>query len=52
MQAGQLDEVNVNTCYVHAQGLQVPVSGRLRLVRDEDGAPDHLLLEVKAPQAV
>jgi PAS domain S-box-containing protein len=52
MQAGSLDEVEVDTCYVHAQGLQVPVAGRLRLVRDDDGDPDHLLLEVKAPQAV
>ena len=52
MQAGRLDEVDVDTCYVHAQGLQVPVAGRLRLVRDDEGDPDHLLLEVKAPRAV
>ena len=52
MQSGAVDEIEVDTCYVHAQGLQVPVAGRLRLVRDDDGDPDHLVLEVKAPQAV
>jgi hypothetical protein len=32
---------------VHAQGLLVPVAGRIKLVK-EDGEPDHFLLEVIA----
>jgi hypothetical protein len=32
---------------VHAQGLLVPVAGRISLVR-EDGEPAHFLLEVES----
>jgi PAS domain S-box-containing protein len=46
--AGRLDSVEVNTGYVHAQGLAVPVNGRISLVR-EDGEPSHFLLEVDVP---
>lgn len=48
---GEVEEVAVDTCYVHAQGLQVPVSGRLSIVRDGGGDPDHYLLEVEQPRA-
>jgi PAS domain S-box-containing protein len=46
---GKLDSVEVHTCYVHAQGLQVPVAGRLSAVRDADGRAEHYLLEVAPP---
>jgi hypothetical protein len=45
MLRGDLDEAEVDTGYVHAQGLLVPVAGRIKIVRD-DGEPDHFLLEV------
>ena len=35
------------TGYVHAQGLLVPVAGRIKLVKEGD-EPDHFLLEVAA----
>jgi PAS domain S-box-containing protein len=44
MLEGSLESVEVNTGYVHAQGLLVPIVGRLTLVR-ENGEPAHLLLE-------
>jgi len=45
MLAGAIDSAEVNTGYVHAQGLLVPVAGTIKLVK-EDGEPDHFLLEV------
>jgi PAS domain S-box-containing protein len=48
MLAGRLESAEVNTGYVHAQGLAVPVNGRISLVR-EDGEPSHYLLEVDVP---
>jgi hypothetical protein len=48
MLAGETHSTEVNTGYVHAQGLLVPVVGRLSLVREND-EPSHFLLEVEAP---
>jgi hypothetical protein len=45
MLRGEIDEAEVNTGYVHAQGLLVPVAGRIKLVKEGD-EPDHFLLEV------
>jgi PAS domain S-box-containing protein len=47
MLAGVIDSAEVNTGYVHAQGLLVPVAGTIKLVKEGD-APDHFLLEVAA----
>ena len=41
---GRVESAEINTGYVHAQGLLVPIVGKLSLVR-EDGEPDHFLLE-------
>jgi PAS domain S-box-containing protein len=49
--AGEIESAEVNTGYVHAQGLLVPVVGTLSLERDEEGEPSHFLLAVKAPSA-
>ena len=48
MLAGTVESVDVKTGYVHAQGLLVPVVGKLTLVR-ENGEPSHFLLETSAP---
>jgi PAS domain S-box-containing protein len=45
MLRGEIDQAEVNTGYVHAQGLLVPVAGRIKLVKEGD-EPDHFLLEV------
>ena len=45
MLAGEIESAAVDTSYVHAQGLLVPVAGRLSLIRDA-GDPSHFLLEV------
>ena len=42
--AGELENAEVQSTYMHGQGLMVPVVGEIRLVRGEEGAPDHLLL--------
>jgi hypothetical protein len=42
---GSVESVEINTGYVHAQGLLVPVVGKLSLVR-EGGEPDHFLLQI------
>ena len=47
MLAGEIESARVDTGYVHAQGLLVPVVGQLSLVR-EDGQPCYFLLEVEA----
>jgi hypothetical protein len=41
---GRVDAAEINTGYVHAQGLLVPIVGKLTLVRDGD-EPDYFLLE-------
>jgi PAS domain S-box-containing protein len=43
MLAGTIESADIKTGYVHAQGLLVPVVGKLSLVR-ENGEPDHFLL--------
>lgn len=43
MLAGELDEATIETCYVHAEGLLVPLTGRLSVERDEQGEVHHLL---------
>jgi hypothetical protein len=45
--AGAIESADVNTGYVHAQGLLVPVTGTITLVR-ADGEPDHFLLRAKS----
>ncbi|MGH2742011.1 MAG: PAS domain S-box protein, partial [Thermoleophilaceae bacterium] len=45
--AGEIDSAEVNTGYVHAQGLLVPVIGTITLVKSGD-EPDHFLLAAKS----
>jgi PAS domain S-box-containing protein len=45
MLEGRAESVEINTGYVHAQGLLVPIVGKLSLVR-EGGEPDHFLLQI------
>ena len=47
MLAGEIESASIDTAYVHAQGLLVPVVGQLSLVR-EGGQPCNFLLEVKS----
>jgi hypothetical protein len=42
---GSVESVEINTGYVHAQGLLVPIVGTLSIVR-EGGEPNHFLLRV------
>jgi PAS domain S-box-containing protein len=44
MLAGTIESADIKTGYVHAQGLLVPVVGKLTLVR-EGGEPAHFMLE-------
>ena len=44
MGVGELGEVEVQSTYIHGQGLMVPVVGKLSLSMGEDGLPQHLLL--------
>jgi len=44
MGVGKLREVEVQSTYMHGQGLMVPVVGKLSLSMGEDGLPQHLLL--------
>ena len=46
MLAGEIESARVDTGYVHAQGLLVPVRGQISLIR-ESGQPSHFLLEVE-----
>ena len=41
---GELRELDVQSTYMHGQGLMVPVVGRLSVTTGEDGLPQHLLL--------
>ena len=45
--SGEIDSVEVQSTYMHGQGLMVPVVGTLRAVPGEDGRPLHLLLEAE-----
>ena len=47
MIAGEIDSADVNTGYVHAQGLLVPVTGTISLVK-VDGEPDHFYFAAKS----
>ena len=48
--AGELAAVEVNSSYLHGQGLMVLVVGRLELRRDDAGAPLDLLLRAEERQ--
>jgi PAS domain S-box-containing protein len=41
---GELREVELQSTYMHGQGLMVPVIGKLAAVAGEDGLPSHLVL--------
>jgi PAS domain S-box-containing protein len=45
--AGEIESGEVNTSYVHAQGLLVPVVGTISLVKS-GAEPDHFLLTTKS----
>ncbi|HEX5619802.1 MAG TPA: PAS domain S-box protein, partial [Solirubrobacteraceae bacterium] len=45
--SGEIDSVEVQSTYMHGQGLMVPVVGILKAVPGEDGRPLHLLLEAE-----
>jgi PAS domain S-box-containing protein len=49
MLAGEVESAEVNTGYVHAQGLLVPMAGTLSLERDDEGEARQFLLAVRAP---
>jgi PAS domain S-box-containing protein len=42
--SGELESVEVQSTYMHGQGLMVPIVGSMRLVRDDAGEADSLLL--------
>src|SRR4051794_3117256 len=42
--AGELRQVDVQSTYMHGQGLMVPVVGKLSVAAGEDGLPLHLVL--------
>ena len=44
---GELREIEVQSTYMHGQGLMVPVVGKLTLERAEDGVPSQLVLEAE-----
>jgi PAS domain S-box-containing protein len=46
--SGEIESADVRTGYLHAQGLLVPVVGRLSLVCESD-EPSHFLLEAETP---
>jgi PAS domain S-box-containing protein len=46
LRAGEIDSAYVETVYMHAQGLLVPIAGTVSMHRgggDADGAPTHFL---------
>ena len=45
--SGEIESVEVQSTYMHGQGLMVPVVGILKAVPGEDGRPLHLLLEAE-----
>ena len=46
LSAGDIERAHVDTMYLHAQGLLVPVKGDMELIRKDDHAPAHMLLAV------
>ena len=48
LSAGDIERAHVDTMYLHAQGLLVPVKGDMELIRKDDQAPAHMLLAVDA----
>ncbi len=44
LKSGELREVEVQSTYMHGQGLMVPVVGKLSAMAGEDGLPSHLVL--------
>jgi PAS domain S-box-containing protein len=44
LKTGELRELEVQSTYMHGQGLMVPVVGTLSAVAGEDGLPAHLVL--------
>jgi PAS domain S-box-containing protein len=48
---GELDQIEIQSTYLHGQGLMILVAGTLRLMRDSAGDPSHLLLEAEERQA-
>src|SRR3954454_8481897 len=44
MGVGDLRELEIQSTYMHGQGLMVPVVGKLSVTTGEDGLPQHLLL--------
>jgi PAS domain S-box-containing protein len=44
LKSGELREIEVQSTYMHGQGLMVPVIGKLSAVAGEDGLPNHLVL--------
>lgn len=50
LRAGEIAEAQIETCYMHAQGLLVPIAGTISAV-DGDRPPGHLLFRVDAGQA-
>ena len=40
--SGEVDEAHIETSYLHAHGLLVPMSGTISVVKDETGQPLHL----------
>ncbi|HYP48287.1 MAG TPA: PAS domain S-box protein, partial [Thermoleophilaceae bacterium] len=43
---GEIESARVDTAYLHAQGLLVPVKGQLTLARDDDGKPKLFMLQI------
>ena len=43
LRAGEIESAEVETIYMHAQGLLVPIEGRVSMFRDAAGAPSHYL---------
>ena len=41
MVAGEIQSADVETIYMHAGGLLVPVEGSVTMLRDEAGRPTH-----------
>lgn len=43
LRTGELDSADVETVYMHAQGLLVPIEGRVSMLRDAAGSPSYYL---------
>lgn len=49
--AGELEEIGFRSSFLDGQGLVVRLQGRLRLIRDAENRPRHLLLIAEVPPA-